>query len=171
LSEMSLAAILKLVQVYLLATVKYFFTFPFALLIGIDFLPTVITVTIGGISGFYFFYYLSGYMIRTYDLHYPKVTNMMKQLLRIDLFHHVNRNKKAPKKIKRKTRLIAKLKQQYGFWGLIITTPVLLSIPFGAFLLKKYYAQKKNIVTYMTISIIGWAMLFSSIFMMLPKSI
>ena len=167
---MSVAAILKLLHVFLLATVKYFLTFPYSLLIGLDFLQTLITVTIGGITGFYFFYYMSGYMIRVYQVHHQTVLYTLKNYVRIDLYHLLDKKPEPGKiKINRKTRLIVKLQRKYGFWGIIIMTPCLLSMPIGAFLLKKYYSRQKNAVTYMTISILGWALLFSSIFIILPK--
>ena len=48
-------AIFKIIQVFLLATVKYVLTFPYALLIGLNFQQTLISVTLGGIAGFIFF--------------------------------------------------------------------------------------------------------------------
>ncbi len=167
---MSIAAIFKLLHVFLLATVKYFITFPYAMLIGVDFLHTLVIVTVGGITGFYFFYYVSGYIINLYYRHHRQIQQTVKHVIRVDL-HHMFESPEREKtqKINKKTRLIAKLKKKYGFWGIIIMTPSLLSIPIGAFLLKKYYSKKKNIVTYMTLSILGWALLFSSIFIILPK--
>jgi hypothetical protein len=167
---MSIAAILKLLHVYLLATVKYFATFPYAMLIGFDFLHTLVIVTVGGITGFFFFYYISGYIINLYYRHHLQVQQRIKHTFRVDLQKTFGQRKREKsRKITRKTRLIAKLKAKYGFWGIIIMTPSLLSIPFGAFLLKKYYSREKNIAAYMTLSILGWALLFSSIFIILPK--
>ncbi|PTN07375.1 hypothetical protein [Mangrovibacterium marinum] len=167
---MSFAAVFKLLHIYLMATVKYFITFPYAMLLGVDFLQSLIVVTIGGISGFYFFYYLSGHLIHFYYQHHHKLLAAIKKVLRVDLHRMIEaKEKPARQKINKKARLIAKLKKKYGFWGIIIMTPSLLSIPIGAFLLKKYYSRKKHIVTYMTLSILGWALLFSSIFIILPK--
>lgn len=167
---MSIAAIFKLLHVFLLATVKYFIMFPYAMLIGIDFLHTLIIVTVGGITGFYFFYYVSGYFIHLYYMHHRQIHKAIKQVTRVDLHHtFANPEQEKRSKINKKTRLIAKLRRKYGFWGIIIMTPSLLSIPIGAFLLKKYYSREKYIVTYMTLSILGWALLFSSIFIILPK--
>ncbi|WP_163709962.1 hypothetical protein [Mangrovibacterium lignilyticum] len=167
---MSFAAILKLFHVYLLATVKYFLTFPYSMLIGLNFLQTLITVTIGGITGFYFFYYLSGYLIRFYQNHHGTVLCALKNYTRIDLCHLINKNPAVVTvKVNRKMRLIVKLRAKYGFWGIIIMTPSLLSMPIGAFLLNKYYSRQKNTVAYMTLSILGWALLYSSIFIIFPK--
>lgn len=167
---MSVAAVLKLLHVYLLATVKYFLTFPYAMLIGLDFLQTLVLVTIGGITGFYFFYYASGYVIRFYHVHHETVYCALKHYVRVDLCHLIEKKAKKPGiKINRTMRTLVKLRGKYGFWGIIIMTPSLLSIPLGAFLLKKYYSGEKHAVTYMMVSILGWALLFSSIVIILPK--
>lgn len=167
---MSFAAILKLLHVYLLATVKYFLTFPYAMLIGLNFVETMVLVTVGGVSGFYFFYYFSGHMIRFYHQHHETIFSALKHYIRVDLCHLMERKQQSRHiKINRTTRLLVKLRHKYGFWGIIIMTPSLLSIPIGAFLLKKYYAGKKNTVAYMMLSILGWALLFTSIVIILPK--
>lgn len=167
---MSIAAVFKLLHVFLLASVKYFLTFPYAMLIGLGFLQTLVLVTVGGISGFYFFYYVSGYLIRFYHTHHETVYCALKQYVRVDLCHLIDKKPKtAHIKINRTTRMLVKLRAKYGFWGIIIMTPSLLSIPLGAFLLKKYYSGKKHAVAYMMVSILGWALLFSSIVIILPK--
>lgn len=165
---MSFPIVLKLLHVYLLATVKYFLTFPYALLIGLNFAQTIILVTIGGISGFYFFYFLSGFLIRFYYDHHETFYCALKHYIRVDLCHLIDRHKRPTIRVNRKTRFIAKLRMKYGFWGIIVMTPILLSIPIGAFLLKKYYSRQKYTVFYMTISILGWALLFSTLFIMMP---
>jgi len=169
---MNIAAILKILHVYLLATVKYFLTFPYAMLIGLDFLETLIAVTIGGLTGFYFFYYTSGYLIRFYHRHHETVLHALKNYVKIDLLHLIEKDPEKPTiKINRKTRTIVKLRKKYGFWGIIIMTPALLSLPIGAFLLKKYYSRQKYAVTYMMLSILGWALIFSSLVIIFPKAI
>lgn len=140
------------------------------MLIGLNFLQTLVLVTIGGITGFYFFYFLSGYFIHFYQAHQQVLLSTLKHYVRADLFHLIERKPQQPGiKINRKMRTLAKLRQKYGFWGIIVMTPCLLSIPLGAFLLRKYYSGRKHAVTYMTVSILGWALLFTSIVIILPK--
>ena len=64
---MNIVVVLKLVNVFLLASVKYFFAFPYALIIGLNFEQAIISVLVGGIAGFFFFYYLSGLLIRAWQ--------------------------------------------------------------------------------------------------------
>lgn len=169
---MGVEGILKLLQVYLLATVKYFLTFPYALIIGLDYSQALIVVTIGGITGFIFFFYLSDFIIKYYSAHKITIYCGIKQYFHIDLCRFFEKRKsfKKPFASKRHRKIIF-LKRKYGFWGIIIMTPVLLSIPLGAFLLNKYYSRSRNIFAYMTISMIGWAVVFSTFFIIFPKQV
>jgi hypothetical protein len=165
---MSVGAILKLLHVYLLATVKYFITFPYALVIGLDYTQTIIAVTVGGVSGFFFFYYFSGVIIRYFGQHKEAILQFFREYLMIDLVRFTTRGQKKKVSTKRR-RTIVKLRRSYGLWGIIIMTPVVLSIPIGAFLLKKYYSTRKNVLAYMLISILGWSLVFTTIVVILPK--
>ncbi len=167
---MSVISILKLINVFLLATVKYFITFPYGLLIGLNYTQTITAVTIGGITGFIFFYYFSGVIIRFYDKNHASIFCSIKKWVKLDLCHLIKKEEgKKKATFSKKNRTIAKLKQSYGLWGIIITTPVLLSIPLGAFLLNKYYPKRKNVLAYMMLSIVGWALVFSTFAIIFPK--
>lgn len=166
---MSVGAILKLLHVYLLATVKYFLTFPYAIVIGLDYTQTIIAVTIGGISGFFFFYYFSGIVIRYYNKHKGVIYSTIRKYFMVDLTGLFGvKSRKRTVSVKR-IRNLVKLRKSYGLWGIIIMTPVVLSIPIGAFLLKKYYSTHKNVLAYMMISILGWSLVFTTIAVIMPK--
>ena len=164
---MSVVAILKLLHVYLLATVKYFFTFPYAMIIGLNYTQTIIAVTIGGISGFFFFYYFSGIIIRYYNKNKGIIHSTIKKYLLIDLKRFFKLRKKPV--FTKRTRYFIRFRKSYGLWGIVIMTPILLSIPIGAFLLKKYYSSHKNVFAYMMISILGWSLVFTTIAIIMPK--
>ncbi len=167
---MSVGAIFKLVHVYLLATVKYFITFPYALIIGLNYTQTIIAVTIGGITGFYFFYRISGILMQRYYRHRLTIFSTIKKYLLIDLARFLEKRSARKKPVfNKRIRTFVKFRNNYGFWGIVIATPILLSIPLGAFLLNKYYSKQKNVFAYMLISILGWALVFSTIFVILPK--
>lgn len=162
-------AILKLLQVFLLATVKYSMTMPYALVIGLNYPETILTAIVGGMAGFYFFYRISGLIINYFNRHFSKIHFAFKKYFKIDLLSFFKRRNKKRHIFNKKMRLIIKLKKKYGFWGIIISTPILLSFPIGAFLLKKYYSKNKNIIPYMLLSVIGWCLIFSTIFIIFPK--
>lgn len=162
-------AIFKLLQVFLLATVKYSMTMPYALVIGLNYPETILTAIVGGMTGFYFFYRISGLLINYYNNHFSKIHFAFKKYLKIDLLSLFKRKDKKRQIFNKKMRLIITLKKKYGFWGIIISTPILLSFPIGAFLLKKYYSKNKNIFPYMLLSVIAWCLIFSTIFVIFPK--
>lgn len=166
---MSVGVILKLLHVYLLATVKYFLTFPYAIVIGLDYTQTIIAVTVGGISGFIFFYYFSGFIIRYFNTHKGALNFTIRKYFLIDFGKLLKRKPRTKPGSTRRMRSLVKFRKSYGLWGIIIMTPVILSIPIGAFLLKKYYSTRKNVFAYMMISILGWSLIFTTIAIIMPK--
>ncbi|MGQ7868149.1 hypothetical protein [Sunxiuqinia sp. sy24] len=165
---MDVVGVVKLIHVFLLATIKYFITFPYALLIGLDTTQAIIAVTIGGISGFFFFYYLSSALIRMIKSRKVVVTSFVDKYFKFDLNRLFGKFKSRSSKSIRTRRLFVKFRNRYGFIGIIIATPILLSIPLGAFLLNRYYSRKKHVFAYMVLSILGWALVFSAIVTILP---
>jgi len=53
----------KFIQIVLLASLKYFLTIPYAILIGIEFKYAVFAMVLGGLLGFFFFYLLTSRLI------------------------------------------------------------------------------------------------------------
>ncbi len=152
----------KFIHVALLASIKYLFTLPYALLIGMEYKEAVFAVILGGVGGFFFFYYLSGWIIKEWKRAWHVLCRMVPLPMRRFLGNECTTGqKKRTAKISKKSRGIVKLRKRYGFWGIIIATPVLLSIPLGAFLANKYYHKKNNLVLYMTISIVAWGAIIS----------
>jgi hypothetical protein len=82
------------------------------------------------------------------------------------LFERKNRKRVV---FSKKRRTLVKFRTKYGLWGIVIMTPVILSIPIGAFLLKKYYSTHKNVFAYMMLSILGWSLVFTTIAVIMPK--
>ncbi|MGE4587084.1 MAG: hypothetical protein AB7D05_07055 [Mangrovibacterium sp.] len=166
---MSAGIILKIIHVYLLATVKYILTFPYALVIGLDFTQTIISVTIGGISGFFFFYHFSGVILNSFNRYKGTIHTHIKKYLFIDLKKLFRKSSSGKPVFNKHSRFFIRLKSNYGFWGIVIATPILLSIPIGAFLLKKYYSREKHLLPYMMVSILGWSLVFTTIAVIIPK--
>ncbi|TKG96436.1 hypothetical protein EYV94_04075 [Puteibacter caeruleilacunae] len=155
---------IKIISVALLASIKYLATLPYALFIGLEYREATIVVIAGGLFGFVFFFYLSGWIIRRVKRLKPAVCSIMPMSIRQFTGNVCSgrSTKKIRKKGAGKKRFIVKVKKKYGFWGLIIATPVLLSIPLGAFLANKYYRKRQHLVLYMSISIVLWGTLISS---------
>jgi len=133
--------ILKLISVGLLSAIKFFLAIPYSYAIGLSYYETLISTCTGGIIGFYFFYYLSGVILNF--------------LVRKGILKRPGKKRKANKKIfSKKNKLIVKTKLSYGLIGLVILTPIILSIPIGAFILRKYYKNNKLAIPLMCSSII-----------------
>jgi hypothetical protein len=163
--------VLKYLHIILLASVKYFVTLPYAMIIGLDYKQAIIALLIGGIGGFLFFYYLSKRLIRGIDIVWPYICRHAPPVFRhkYKAICEKQFSKKTAKIFTRKSRLIAKIRTSYGLWGIIFATPFILTIPVGAFLASKYYSRRKHIVLYMILSIIGWAGILSGIVHLFPN--
>ena len=163
--------VFKVVHVILLASIKYFLTLPYAMIIGLDYKHAIMALLIGGIGGFLFFYYLSKYISLGFDYLKPRICLILPDFVkqRIQLFCNQISIKKPIKLFSRKSRWIARLRSSYGFWGIIIATPFLLSIPVGAFLANKYYSKRRFTVVYMIMSIVGWAAVLSGVVHIFPR--
>jgi len=163
-------AALKIIQVFLLATVKYFVTFPFAILIGLNYWQTSIAVTLGGIVGFFFFYHLSGYAIRRFRYVKSFVRRHAPAVVRLKFRELVSWRKKVTgeRVFSRRNRFIASFRAKFGLIGIVILSPVVLSIPIGAFLLNKYYSKHKFARPYMVLSILSWTVVFVAFTLIFP---
>ena len=147
----------KIINILLLSTVKYFYTPIYSHMIGVDLWTTMLVMIPGGVLGFFLFYYFSKILLLTH-LH-------IKPLLRAALpdfllrSYRVIRQKRRMKKSKRKkftrrNRLIVRLTAKYGLYTLVFLTPVLISLILGAFLLRKYYPNRKEAIPLMVVAIV-----------------
>lgn len=162
--------LLKILHIVLLASVKYIVTLPYALIIGVEYKYAIVAVLVGGIGGFLLFYYLSKPLVRVFNLTWPCFCRLVPAVIKKRYSSYCEkRESRNPKRIFNwKSRFWVRLKSTYGLWGIIIATPVILTIPIGAFLVNRYYSHKKNIVWYMILSIIGWAGVLSGLIFLFP---
>ena len=162
--------VLKIIQVFLLATVKYVITFPYALLIGLDFLQTLIAVTLGGIAGFFFFYYLSGFASKWLHQHKPFLRKHIPLSVRMKYRQLIVWRKMltGERVFSKKNRFIANFRAKFGLIGIVVLSPAILSIPIGAFLLNKYYSKHKMAKPYMVLSIVSWTAVFVAFALIFP---
>jgi hypothetical protein len=161
---------IKILHVILLASVKYIITLPYALVIGLEYEQAIFAVLTGGIGGFLFFYYLSKPVFRLAGAVWPYLCNMVPVFIkqRYNMFCNRSKMKRQMKIFTRRNRFLARFRKTYGFWGIIIATPLFLTIPLGAFLAGKYYSNRSHLVLYMVISIIGWAGVLTGVIYLFP---
>jgi hypothetical protein len=162
--------VFKIIHIVILASVKYILTLPYAMLIGVEYKYAILSVLAGGIGGFLLFFYLSKPLNRLLDRIWPHFCKAMPASFKNRFQLFCNRQFKKPaKRFSRRNRFMVRVKTTYGLWGIIIATPVILTIPFGAFLANKYYGRRKNVVTYMILSIVGWGLVLSGVVHLFPN--
>jgi hypothetical protein len=139
----------KFVELFFLSSVKFVFTPLLSKYIGFNFLETFIITAIFGIFWVTVFYYLSSALILIY--HY---------ILTGKFFGF----KGKPKRVfTKRNRRIVRFKSTFGYLGVIAFTPILLSLPLGSFLARRYYSHKKLILPLIFVSIGIWAFILTCI--------
>jgi hypothetical protein len=141
------------------------------MIIGLNYEQAVISLLIGGIGGFLFFYYMSKRVLAGADYLRPKICRFIPSAIKVryQIICETMSSKKPKKIFSKRSRFLAKVKTTYGFWGIIIATPFILTIPVGAFLANKYYAKRPQTVPFMILSIVSWAAVLSGIVHIFPK--
>ena len=141
------------------------------MIIGLEYKQAIFAVLIGGIGGFLFFYYLSKPVFMMVDKFWPLICKHGPPVIRAKYKVWCERKleSRQTKIFNRRSRIIAKIKKSWGLWGIVITTPLFLTIPVGAFLASKYYSRRRFIVFYMILSIIAWAAVLSVLVHLFPN--
>ena len=156
----------RLIEVLLLSGVKFLLAPPCAIGMGFSYVETFLITTIGGLLGVLFFFYLSELILNVFKSIWPIIKKYFKKpelnqgQIAIDSDPSGNRKKQ----FSRKNKFIVSMRRKYGLWGIAILTPVLLSIPLGTFLASKYYKNKKSVLLSLSLSVIGWAIVMSSVY-------
>lgn len=157
---------LKLIQVLIISGVKFILAAPLSVNLGFNFFQTVVFTTIGGIAGIFFFFFLSEAVLRIYRRVWPIMRDFFyKKALDVKQLSLAPRMKTKNKKyFSKKNKFIVHTRRKYGLFGIAFLTPVLLSIPLGTFLANKYYKNKKQVLLSLTLSVVCWSVVFSSIY-------
>lgn len=160
--------ILKQLTILLLSAVKFLIAAPASYMFGYSYFHTILNTTLGGWAGVAFFYFFSKYIYAKYPVWKQHIRNTINP-------SHLRMQKntiqpiKPPKRIfTKKNRFIIKIRERYGLIGLIILTPVLLSIPVGTFLITKYYANNKYLLVWLNLSVVLWSIVLSTFIDYLP---
>ncbi len=148
---------LKITQVFFLAMIKYFYAPLYGVAIGMGFWENFLSLISGGVLAFTVYYFFSDLVLL-----YSRHLNPLFIKVIPASWHHAYLRRKVKRRIKRRgrkkftrrTKFMVKLRRNYGMWGIILLTPVLLSLPIGAFLLRKYYRDNSTALPFMITSII-----------------
>jgi hypothetical protein len=139
------------------STWKFAATFPIAIyLFNMSFFETILYTNIGGFLGIVVFTMFSKGLIKLYNTFWPEKLTC---------------KRKSKKVFTRRNRRLVMLKNKYGLPGIVILTPVLLSIPLGVFLNTKYYGNKKISYLYLLLSQILWSVIYTIIYTQVKTAI
>jgi len=134
-----MAEILKILSVFITCT--FFFVkvgVPSAVIVfKYNFVKVMLVSCSGGITGNIIFTYLSATLLK---------------------WTHIYREKRnIQKKIFTKTtRRMIRIKQRFGLSGIAFITPI-ISQPIGAFFAEKFFKDKRKVITYLSVSVVFWA--------------
>jgi hypothetical protein len=132
------------------ASWKFAAIFPVAIIaMKISFAETMLYTNLGGVMGVIVFTYFSRFIIYLGNKILPKKTQ------------------KRPKLFNKRNRLIVNIKVKYGLHGIVVLSPILLSIPIGSFLIAKYYGAKPINLMYQVAGQIVWSLGYCFIYFQL----
>jgi len=159
--------ILKLLSVFLVASIKYFWATPYSFGMKLNEWETIFFIEAGGILGFLFFYYFFGLLFKELKLLWPIVYRFTPVLFKVRFEMWLKRkrhNRIYAKKFTKRNKLIIRMRTRYGMWGLVILSPIILSIPVGALLGNKYFSHNHHFIPYMLLSIAVWGVVSVAFF-------
>ncbi len=156
-----MSGFLKILIVIAVSTIKFLIAPALSFSLGLNFMQTLLSTTTGGIVGVVVFFFLSRWMIQLYTRYFYYYFHLLKTRLYGFL------NFKLPKfiparRFTKRNRFIIKMVRKYGLAGIVILTPVLLSIPVGTFLATRYYSTNRFLLLYLSSSVLFWSLFMSS---------
>ena len=158
---------LKLLSVFLVASIKYFWATPYSFGLKLNEWETIVIMETGGILGFLFFYFFFGFLFKELKLLWPVVYRFTPVLFKVRFEMWLKRHRVRriyAKKFTNRNKIIVQMRNRYGMWGLVILSPIILSIPVGALLGNKYFRHNHHFIPYMILSILIWGVVSVSLF-------
>ncbi len=158
--------ILKQLGILLLSAVKFLLAAPASHLFGYSYIHTILNTTVGGWIGVVFFFYGGRYVFSRFPQWRLVVKRYYNCLMGITREHQLirlrSKKRKNVKIFTRRNRLIVTIRRRFGLPGLIILTPVLFSIPIGTVLIVKYYSRRRDILAWLSLSVMVWSVVLST---------
>jgi len=138
---------MKAITVIFFCSWKFAATFPVAIyVLKMSFSETLLYTNIGGVLGTLLSVYLSGFFIKMWHQYWPEKLKFQR---------------KARKIFTKANRKLVKIKIKYGLYGIVLLSPVLLSIPLGSFLTVKYYGIRRSNILLLIASQVLWSLVFT----------
>lgn len=148
-----MSEVLQILITIVSSTAKFAMTFPLAVLqFDFSFVETLLWTNLGGIFGIYFFAFLSEKILAWWR----------NTFLRKRTRKRIESREK--KRFTKRNRRIVTIKQRYGLVGIAATTPLLLSIPIGAFLVTRYYRRNPYKMGLLIASNLVWSVIYTAFY-------
>jgi hypothetical protein len=148
---------LKILEVALIASVKFLLA-PFeAERWGFNFGQSFAMTTTGGLVGIFVFYY-AGSKISTWWRH---LMALLKSIFTRRPASVIER--KPPKRFTRTKRFIVRVKKRFGLAGIAFITPSLISIPIGSIVAAQLFPKKKGVLLGLAISLVLWSLFLNGL--------
>jgi len=152
---------LKILIVFAVSSIKFLIAPALSFSLGLNFLQTFLSTTSGGITGVVIFFFLSRWLLLLYARYFVFYTRKIKKnifgFLKLEVPLEI-----PARKFTRRNRFIIKIVRKYGLAGIVVLTPVILSIPIGTFLATRFYASNRYLLVYLISSVLFWSLLMSS---------
>ena len=150
-NEDEIIYLLKILEVAIIASIKFAIA-PFeAERYGFSFRDSFLITAGGGIAGVLAFTFIGEGL----SFGWKKLKGMFK-----------NRKVSEGGSLKKFTsgnRFIVRVKMRFGLLGLVLTTPSLISIPFGTIVINHFYRKKIRNLLFLIISLLGWSLILNGI--------
>lgn len=159
--------ILKLLNVSFIASIKYFWATPYAYIFKLNAVETLFCIEIGGIIGFLLYYYFFRFLLAELKLLWPVVYFFTPVIFKVRFEQWRDRRRRRQltrRKFTNMNKFIVKIRVRYGMCGIIVLSPVILSIPIGALLGTKYFPHRHGFIPYMILSISVWGVISVAFF-------
>lgn len=127
----------------LVASTKFALTPLVSLPMQISKMELFLTMLSGGLLGYFVFFYFSEYLINRFAS------------------FRLRRKPRERRVFSKKNRMIIGIVRKRGLLILALLTPILLSIPVGAFLAARYFTNKAKINVVMVTSILLWSIIYT----------
>ena len=153
--------ILRMLGVFVVSGLKFIVAPFMSINLGFTYSQTLVYTAVGGIAGVWFFYHLSHIVLAIYHRYYTQ--RVFPYLSQTTFFRNRLTTPKRKRIFTRKSRMLGTIRSKYGLPGIVILTPVLLSIPLGTFLAITYYSHQRHILAYMAASVVCWTIVLTTI--------
>jgi hypothetical protein len=136
---------IEVINVFLLSAVKFFGAPPLAHYVyDLPYIDTIVITTAGGAFGVFLFFYFGARIVKFFP----------------NFFKPMPKNRKI---FTKKNKFYVVLIKKYGLIGIALISPILISIPVGAFLAARFFRhQSFSALSFLCLSVLFWSIVLTT---------